>query len=517
MILVDALLSPNAYPHSATPELIETHISQVFLTGDYAYKIKKPMDFGFLDFSTLEKRKHFCEEELRLNRRFSPDLYLSVEPVRCRDDGSIVVGGEDGDIVEYAVKMRQFPTDCLASNLAEKNTLSLAVVREFGGRIARIHRQLPASEADDIERAGIPTHWRDAMIQNFQQIRPFLRAAEDIQRLNRLEDWSMMAWKRFEARLWERYRQGFVRECHGDLHLGNLVVIDNVATAFDCIEFNASFRWCDVMNELAFLTMDCDSRHRRAHGFAALDEAVAQSGDYDGLRLLTSFVVYRAMVRAKVALFAGTAPVSVDEDRYRDWVRYSELAERSMRDQAPFMVLMCGVSGSGKSHLAALLAANMGAIRVRSDIERKRLFGLDPTDSSDAKSNMYSKQASDQTFAALEQHARSVIEAGLPAFLDATFLHRARRDQFRALASQLGVPCITLVCEAPVAVLERRIAERLERGKDPSEATAQIMHQQLKSAEWPTDDEQAVCVDTCVENAHTGAQRLLEARLLELV
>lgn len=521
MTIAEQLLQPDAYPHPASPTLIETHISLVFLTGEFAYKVKKPMDFGFLDFTTLERRRHFCHEELRLNRRFAPQLYLDVVEIRQTGDGRLHVGTDEGEVVEYAVRMAQFPDGIIAAERLATGHLAAATLSMFGRQLADIHASLPASEAGDIERAGIPSLWRDAMVQNFQQIRPYLRQGEDLQRLNRLEEWSHAAWKALEPTLWARYRDGLVRECHGDLHLGNIAVFDDGAVAFDCIEFNASFRWIDVMNEFAFLLMDCASRDHAGIGFVALNAALEVNADYAGLALLPSFLVYRSMVRAKVALLASPDPVSPDEPRYREWDRYSRLAEQWSQSRRPFVVLMCGVSGSGKSTLAAELVEALCAIRVRSDVERKRLFGLGITESSHAAgvTDIYSADASQRTFAVLEQHVRSVIDAGLPVIVDATFLHRRRRQQFRKLAAALSVPCLTLVCQASESVMRERLRQRAASGDDASEADEKIMVQQLAAVEWPDGEPDTLVVESdegVRKAALDGLERALSAHGISL-
>ena len=497
MALQTALMKPEAYPHAASPRLFETHISLVYLTGEYAYKVKKPRDLGFLDFSSLEKRHHYCCEELRLNRRFAPKLYLDVVPIHRLSDDVFRVGGDQGEIVDYAVQMRQFPDNDVLS-LRAQTGLDLAMMQRFGQRWAALQQGLPTAPGEDVDRNGIPSRWRDAMVQNFQQIRAYLRAPVDVAMLNALEDWSMRRWREQEVQLWNRYEAGWVREGHGDLHLGNLVVVEEDVVAFDAVEFNAAFRWSDLMNEYAFLLMDCLFRQVGDAGFAALNASIEHSGDYAGIGLLPDFLVYRAMVRAKVALFSGPIEVKPDEERYLNWQRHAILAESVMQPQSPTLILMCGVSGSGKSQLAEQLVPALSAFRVRSDVERKRLFGLQPDQRATATNaeDLYGVDASRRTFDRLAEISEIVLRAGFNLIVDATFTLRAHRHRFREIAERMGARCVVVYCDAEWPVLRSRVNTRFQAGRDASDADQSVLEQQLRSLEAPLDEPAVVIVRT---------------------
>ena len=486
--LIEGLREARAFPHAiGAVRVVETHISWVLLTGEFAYKIKKPLDLGFLDYSTLASRKRFCEEELRVNRRYAPQLYLDVVAISASAQGP-QIGGAD-NVIEYAVRMRQFPDDALLADVIVHTDPGTAVWRRLGADIAAIHDGLPVAGPGHEDGRGTPGKVRDAINQNFRQVRPYLREGADIAQLNRLEEQAWHDFHRHERLLWSRYSTGLVRECHGDLHLGNVVLLDGRAFAFDAIEFNPALSWIDVMNEMAFLVMDCESRGHGAAGFVALNAWLERTGDYAGLALLDFFCAYRAMVRAKVSVLgAGRPPLASGSEAHLGCRRYVALAERYTGTRRPFLAITCGVSGSGKSTLAEALAGEARAIRLRSDVERKRLFGLAPDASSRdgaSAADIYTPAASARTFARLAELAGEVIAAGFPVIVDATFIRRAHREDFRRVARGLGVDFHILFCEAPRAELERRVEARRRAASDPSEADLEVLAAQLASAEFP--------------------------------
>ena len=278
-------------------EVVETHISWVLLAGDYAYKIKKAVNLGFLDFSTLEKRRFYCAEELRLNRRLAPDLYLEVVPIAGSADHPVLNG--PGPAIEYAVKMRRFPQACLLDQVLLRGELTPETIDAIARRIADFHGR--TAIADNESPFGTPERAHLPVAENFAQIRPRLRDNEDLIRLDELERWSEREYQaRFNA-LAARKARGLIRECHGDLHLGNMALLDGEAVPFDCIEFSDNLRWIDVISEAAFLAMDLQDRGRPDLARRFLNAYLEQTGDYEGLEVLRYYLVYRAMVRAKVA------------------------------------------------------------------------------------------------------------------------------------------------------------------------------------------------------------------------
>jgi hypothetical protein len=508
--MVAALRDPRRYPHPvARVELLETHISWVLVGGGCAYKLKKRVDLGFLDFSTLEARRAACEAELRLNRRTAPDLYLAVVPV-VGTEAVPRLGGE-GEPIDYAVKMREFPQDALLDRVAARGALSLELIDDLAAEVAAFHAR--------IERAGPASEYgapEDVIRQaraNFAELGALGPDAEDAAALRRLAAWTGREFARRAGAFAARRDAGFVRECHGDLHLRNLLLLDGRIVPFDCIEFNAHFRWIDVMSEVAFLVMDLVDHGLAAHAARFLDGYLEETGDYAGLACLRFHLVYRAMVRAKVAalrarqLAAGSPERAGAERERREYLR---LAERFVALERRALVVTRGLSGSGKTVFSGLLVETLGAIRVRSDVERKRLHRLAPGERTGAAvgGGIYAADATRRTYARLEEIARVVLDAGFPAVADATFLRRADRDRLRALARAAGATFAIAACEAPEAVLRSRIASRASAGGDASEATLDVLAQQLATAEPLAGEELAfaVRVDTTRDLASLRAR-----------
>jgi aminoglycoside phosphotransferase family enzyme/predicted kinase len=498
--MVAALREPRRYPHPVKRvQLLETHISWVLLTGRYAYKLKKPLDLGFLDFSTLEARRRACEEELRLNRRTAPELYLEVVPVTGTEADPRI--GGDGPAIDYAVKMAEFPQTALLDRIAARGELRLDQMDALAAMVADFHARVdcagPQSEFGTERTVIAPAR------ENFAQIRPLIADPESQAMLQRLADWTEREFARCLDAVGTRRRDGFVRECHGDLHLRNLLVLQKQFVAFDCIEFNARFRWIDVMSDVAFLVMDLIDHGLTAHAWRFLDAYLAATGDYGGLAVLRFYCVHRAMVRAKIAcLRANQIPEGTPErtDAAREFQGYLRLAQALTLLDRRALVITRGLSGSGKTVLSGFLVEEVGAIRVRSDVERKRLHGLAPEarTGADVGAGIYAPEATHRTYARLREVARAVIEAGFPAVVDAAFLARADRDLFRALARKEGVPFAIAACEAPEPVLRERIAARARARADPSEATLEVLTRQLVTAEplAPAERTFAVVIDS---------------------
>ncbi|WP_041604424.1 AAA family ATPase [Thioflavicoccus mobilis] len=492
--LVEGLLEPGAYPHPVSEvERIETHISVVLLAGAFAYKLKKPLDLGFLDFSTLARRHSLCGEELRLNRRLAPEIYLSVEPVTGAP-AHPRIGGE-GEVIEYAVKMRRFPQEALLS----RRTVTPDVVERIAVRVADFHAGIPTAAPDS--DYGSQAAVLGPMLENFRHIRPGLAAGQQ-GRIDAIEAWTRAHAEALQGEIAERRREGHVRECHGDMHRGNIAIIDDEVVIFDAIEFSPALRWIDTISEVAFLVMDLDEGGYPVLGRRFLNRYLELTGDYAGLPLLDFYKVYRAMVRAKViAIRLGQAHVEAEEaaaDR-RDLARYLSLAEGYTRAHRPTLVLMHGLSGSGKSWLANGLLDHLPAIRIRSDIERKRLFGLGAdADSAATVGDIYTREATARTYERLRGQARTLLTAGYDVLVDAAFLRQEQRRAFLALADELGCPCRILSAQAPEAVLRARLEARRRSGGDPSEADERVLDLQLGSQEPLTGDERdhLISIDT---------------------
>ncbi len=490
-VLVEALRDPARYPHPADRiEIIETHISHVLLAGEHAYKIKKPLDLGFLDFSTLERRRRCCEEEVRLNRRLAPDFYLGVVAITGTPEAPVLGGA--GEAIEHAVHMRRFPQERLLDRLLERGEVDAALVDRIARTAAAFHARVAVAGAEapygEPERVHFPVR------QNFEQIAPLLGTDAERGQLERLRRWAEETYARLEPVLAARKRGGFVRECHGDMHLGNMALVDGELVIFDCIEFNDNLRWIDVVSEAAFFVMDMEAREQPALAARFLDTYLAHTGDYAGTAVLRYYQAYRAMVRAKVARIRLAQP-GLDEreaaEARAQYAAYVGLAERYAAPPRPLLLLTAGVAGAGKTTGSEGLLAALGAVRLRSDVERKRLFGLPPEarTGSGADQGIYTPEAHRRTYARLLELAETVLEAGLPVIVDATFLLPEHRAPFRELARRRGVPFAILAFEAPEEVLAARVHERAAAGADASEAGVEVMRRQLGRWTPPAPEE----------------------------
>lgn len=520
--LIEALRELLRHRQAGAPiRLLETHISWVILTGQHAYKIKKPVNLGFLDFTALETRRRCCEEELRLNRRFAPDLYESV--VKITGSASRPIIGGTRPAIEYAVKMREFPQSALASRLLANGALTMTHIDALAQRIAALHAT--ASIAEPGTPYGTPGRVIASARENMTQLAAQLPDQDDQSRIVELRRWTEQEYATRQACIDQRYRHGAVRECHGDLHLGNLVLLDDVLTPFDCIEFDPALRWIDVINEVAFVVMDLQDRGAPALGWRFLNRYLETSGDYSGLDVLRFYVVYRALVRAKVhAMRANQTGVSTDEcARLTAAARgYLALARQSALQWRPAMILMHGYSGSGKSAVAIALADQCGGIRVSSDIERKRIAGLAPQapSGSELGAGLYTQERTAATYQRLLELARRIAQAGYAAIVDATFLKRWPRELFRQSAKARNLPWIIVDVVAPAATLRARVAARRASGRDPSEADPAVLAGQMDNAEVLSDEERAatLTIDTTSADAPAtlrNACLALQARLDE--
>ena len=493
--LLAALSRPTVFgPDCTRVERLETHISCVFLTGHYAYKIKKAVDFGFLDFTTLAARRFFCEEELRLNRRLAPTLYLDVVPITGSVEAPVLRG--DGPALEYAVKMCEFPQDALASRILARGELSPADIDALAGKVADFHEASGVAPGDGA--FGSPDAILHVVRQNFAQIRPLLATATERDELEELRAWTEREHTARGGAFLRRRNAGFIRECHGDLHLDNIARVDGELTIFDCIEFNAAMRCIDVMSEVAFTVMDLHYRGRTDLARRFLNAYLERTGDYAGLTVLHFYLVYRALVRAKIARLRATqleagARRSASLAEYR---AYATLARMYAQTTRPGLVITHGLAGCGKTTLSQAWLETIGAVRIRSDVERKRLQGLTAFERgrNGIDRGLYTASSTEATYRQLAVLAREVVGAGLVALVDATFLKRWQRDLFRDLAIELGVAFVIVDCAARDATLRARIARRATSASDASDADLAVLDHQLRTREPLALEEQAFVV-----------------------
>lgn len=477
--LLHALLDPRRYPGTVQRvDLVQTAISWILLAGEYAYKIKKPLKLPFLDFSTLTLRHQYCVEELRLNRRFAPDIYLNVVGIFDTPDGPGWSG--QGLPIEYAVKMRRFDEAGRLDHVCARGDLLPAHLSDLADNLFALHEK--AAVAPKTSNFGDAHRFMALARDNFRDLLQSHTQTDHQARLNALQTWTEAQFTQVAALMSARRKAGWVRECHGDLHLANMVLIDQRVRLFDCIEFNEDLRWIDVANEMAFTYMDLVEHQQPGLATWFVNEVLSRNGDYEAVRLLRFYAVYKAMVRAKVA---------TEEDQT---LAYLALAERLTTTPQQRLVITHGLSGCGKTHASSALLQNDAlacTVRLRSDVERKRLFGLALTDhhASVPGAGLYSANASAQTYARLRTLAEMLLAAGGTVIVDAAFLKRSERDAFHALARQCGAEFEILAPQATPEELAKRILSRSAGGSDPSDATVEVLAQQMRTLEPLGDDE----------------------------
>ena len=492
LTLLRALQYPHLYPHPVTHfDLRETHISWVLLTGPFAYKIKKPVNFGFVDFSSLAQRHFFCHEEIRLNQRSAPDIYVDVLPISGTPDHPRLDG--QGEPFEFAVKMRQFTADATLDHVLSQ--VRPEQVDQLARDIAAFHHNVAGADQDT--SFGTPGLIARVIAEVFEQIPSHSPFSEHQQALEKLRHWLTQFHTAHAGDFEKRKTRGFVRECHGDLHLANLVLLHDRIIAFDGIEFSERLRWIDVINDVAFTVMDFQARGQPALARRFLNRYLEFTGDYEGLGLLPFYEVYRALVRVKVAGLAFTQVRRQDlvvSPHVDDFVRYLSATRSLTESNAPWLIIMHGVSGTGKSTVSETLLEHTGAIRLRSDVERKRLFGLSPLDQSsgELKPAVYGRETTRKTYDRLHALARQLLLFGYPVIVDATFLKRQHRDAFRKLAASLNVPFLILDMHATPTTLRQRVTARA--ASDVSEADLSVLEQQEHVQEPLGPDERAVTV-----------------------
>ena len=485
--LIKALLEPKYYPHPVPQvELVATHISWLLITGEFVYKIKKPITLPFLDYGTLEKRRACCKAELRLNQRYASDIYLEVVAITGTPENPNFNG--KGTPIEYAVKMRRFDEAGRLDHVCARGELQPKHVSDLAEAIVAFH--------NDAAKAAVNTHYGSAdkiiepALENFNELYALLSDKECLTKLDSLQTWTRAEFERLSPNFSARKADGRVRECHGDLHLGNIVLIDEHVRLFDCIEFNEDFRWIDVVSDIAFTYIDLLNHHQPGLAGWFLNEWLSHSGDFDAMPVLRFYAAYRALVRAKVAaISAGQGHGDISEVR-----GYIALAEQITSPPKPRLIITHGLAGCGKTTAATNLLRNDNygcTIHLRSDVERKRLFGL----AAAAKSNsplgggIYVQEAHQLTYRRLHDLAEGLLSVGWSVIIDAAFLRHAERSDFHALATKTGAEFRILAPQTSLEQLRLRISNRLKKGHDASEATLEVLAQQLTFIEPLDEDE----------------------------
>lgn len=484
---IKTMLDSAVYPHPVDRlELLETHISWIVLTGEYAYKIKKPVQYDFIDYSTRERREHYCRRELALNQRFAPEIYLDVVAL-CSDPQGLRIQIEEASstpsqVVEHAVRMRQFPQGDILARRMERDPVPLEWIDRLGTALAEFHASLAGSVLPEgVEWSRVAE--RDAL-DNFPMLKEEFGGSRWTKKIEDLETWTRAQIGLLAPRFDERVRNGAHRPCHGDLHLNNIVCWSDQLVPFDGIEFNLQLQWVDVLNDVAFPIMDFVARGYAAHGWRLANRYLEETGLYDQLDLLRFYLVYRALVRAKVTWLNPHNHPDAGRGRPDEpgpWDKYLDAAFAISHPATPRLAITFGLSGSGKSTRAIEWCSEAGAIRIRSDVERQR---------GDARAD-YDLESRGRIYGRLRELARAALQARFSVVVDATFLNREHREAFAELAEEEGCGLEILACEAPYEELCRRIRERAASCGDPSEATIAVLDDQIRTHDPLTETERS--------------------------
>ena len=485
--LIEQMQQSGFYPHSVVESIehIQTHVSHVFLTGDYAYKLKKAVNFGFLDFSTLDRRQHFLQEEIRMNSAIAPELYLEVLPITQSGDKYILAG--EGEAVEYVLKMRQFPQEHLFINLFTAGKLDIEQMEELGKIVAQFHSQAETNE--HIRSFGTVAKIREAFDENYQQTEKYIGIAQTQQQFDETKAYTDKFFAEKEALFQTRIENNQIKECHGDLHLKNICLWQNKIQLFDRIEFNEPFRFVDVMYDVAFAVMDLEARDRQDFANAFLNTYLEQTGDWLGLQLLYLYLSRQAYVRAKVTSFLlddPGIPDTVKQEAAKTAADYYQQAWAYTQNQEGKIILMSGLSGAGKTTVAKEIARLINAIHLRSDAVRKHIAGIPLNEKGGQE--IYSEEMNQKTYGKMLELGILLANIGFPVILDAKYDRVALRHQAIATARDNSIPLKIVNCTAPIEVLRDRLDKR---SGDISDATADLLSSQQAKAEDFTEEEKA--------------------------
>lgn len=498
--ILKSLLKPSAYPEPTTSvRLIQTHVSFIFITDHFAYKVKKPVDFGFLNFTTLDRRRFYCNEEVRLNRRLCPDIYLGVVEVRETPSGAAIDG--EGEVLDFAVKMKRLPEDRMLDRLLSAGDVTDDDVRRIARVIGDFHLTAERSELIDSygSRESIGRNWDE----NFQQIAEFAAVTIGQRDLRIIKEWGEQFLADHGRLFAERVDRGFVRDCDGDIHLENICLTDQVLV-FDCIEFNNRFRYSDTAADIAFLLMDFDFHERPDLSGVFLSEYVAVTGDRDISRMLDFYKIYRAIVRGKVESFRLQDPDIPENEKQaarERAIRYFRLARGYVirRKLPPTLIITCGLMGSGKSAIASGLAFELGIDLLSSDQVRKEIASVPKYSHAFSAygTGIYSAEFNEATYGELLARAEKALGAGRSVIVDATFRRRTDRDRFRALAEKVSAPFHIIRTSAPETVIKERLDQRLASPGEVSDGRWELFRRQQEEFEPLGGDEpQQISLDT---------------------
>lgn len=473
-IVLKAMRDPGFYPEAPRKvEVIETHISTLFLTDHFVYKVKKPVDFGFLDYTTLAARRFFCEQELRLNRRLAADVYLQVLPIRRQ--GNRIRLREEGTVIEYTLQMRRLPAKWILSNLLQAGNVDREMIRRIALHLIGFHSR--AESTFEISIYGSLRRILKNTEENFRQTRPFIGKTIEEEALERIRRYSLAFLEDHRPLLEKRIAEKKIRDCHGDLRPEHICVEDPIVI-FDCVEFNRRFRYSDVAADLAFLAMDLDFFDQPGLSRHLIHNYARYTHDLDLLRLIRFYKCYRAYVRGKVESLKGDDPALPAQERKRAWTtarKYFALADR-YTGARPYLAITCGLTGTGKSMLAARVARDLDLALFRSDILRKELAGIPPATHQDSSfgEGIYTPEMNRRTYRTLLSKAEEELRKGRSVLLDAAFLKEKERNGAEELAKKTNARFFVIETRCPGKTACNRLQQRRKEGADPSDGRVEI-------------------------------------------
>lgn len=485
---IACLCTTAPYPEpTSTVQHLQTHISHIFLTDQYAYKVKKPVDFGFLDFSSLEKRCFYCHEELRLNRRLSPDIYLDVVVLRDDGQGGITFSG-NGMVCEYAVKMRRMPAGQIMARLLEQDAVTPQDITLIAEKVAGFHAAAARDAA--IAAFGAAAVIKENWDENLRQLRPYIDRTLSGEDYRLISGWVSRRLEHDKTLLEQRMQQGYIRDCDGDLHSEN-ICLDGQVHIFDCIEFNEKFRYSDTAADVAFLAMDLENHGRRDLAVQFVADYQAASGDNGLNGVLSLYLVNRAVIRGKVESFRLDDPLISTQEKEaaaERACRFFRLARGYIVREhlVPTLFMTCGLTGCGKSAVASELAFQLGIEHISSDRERKRLAGVATTE---RNATIYTKQWNRTTYQELYCRGAALLTQGRSVILDATFRSRQERRLAIELADSCNARAVIIFPDCPETLIRQRLAERQQRGDAVSDGTWEVYLTQVQQFELPSADE----------------------------
>ncbi len=484
--LIAALQNPRIYPENPKKiDLVQTHISLIFLTGERVYKIKKPVNFGFLDFTTLEKRKFYCQQEVDLNRRLSPELYLGVVEIRAQK-GQISIGKGPGEIIEYAVLMKQLPSDCLMDRWLTRGAITPEMIEKIAAKIALFHSR--AATNPEIAAFGKIQTVQANIEENFTQTEKYLGRAFSTDTYREIQENNRRFMENQLPLFRKRVAEGKVRDCHGDLHLQHICLGKEILI-FDCIEFNQRFRYSDVAADIAFLLMDIDFRGEPMLSAHLASAYLKNSQDWQIFLLLNFYKSYRAYVRAKVTCFRLDDPVISSAEKnsaLEEAKRYFNLSHYyALKMNRPVLLVTCGLMGTGKSTIARSVSEALGWELLRSDVLRKELAHISPLEHrfEEFHQGIYSPDFSRKTYQALFEQALALLNSGQSVILDGSFKKQVDRQEALAVARDSNADFLLIECQCSEEEIQRRMARRAAEKSEPSDGRWEIFSDQKKDYE----------------------------------